>query len=150
LILLVESSTERLRRLLARSVAPDQIDALLQRSLGHAVNSVTLEMDRQYQIACYNPASRAHYLGQYGHRAVGELDLARPRWIQRGDRAFAAPRRTSVPQWPPATRKPSESPDDLPLIKGFYRPPDVQEAARLREMLSLRERWTHRLTRPYA
>src|SRR5262249_39434154 len=150
-ILLSEGSTERLRQLLTKSVAPDQIDAILQRSLGHAVNSVTLEMDRQYQVACYSPAARALYLSQYGHRAAGELDLARPRWIERGDRAFAAARRAASAAWPStAVRKPQENPDDLHLVTGFYRPLYVQEAARLREMLSLRESWKHLIMRPYA
>jgi phosphohistidine swiveling domain-containing protein len=150
LILLVESSTERLRQLLTKSVAPDQVDALLQRTLGHAVNSVTLEMDRQYQIACDNPVARAQYLRQYGHRAVGELDLARPRWIERGDRAFAAPRRAFSVQQSTTVPGPSDGPDDLHLITGFYRPLYMKEAARLREMLSLRESWKHLLMRPYA
>jgi phosphohistidine swiveling domain-containing protein len=151
LILLVEGSTERLRHLLTNSVPPDQVEALLQRTLGHAVNSVTLEMDRQYHIACYNPAARAHYLSQYGHRAVGELDLARPRWIERGDRAFVAPRQASIPLRSAAVCRPSsDGPDDLNLITGFYRPLYVKEAARLREMLSLRESWKHVLMRPYA
>jgi rifampicin phosphotransferase len=152
LILLVESSTDRLRQLLTKSVAPDQIDALLQRSLGHAVNSVTLEMDRQYQIACGNAAARANYLSQYGHRAVGELDLARPRWIERGDGAFVAPRRGSLTQQSlEAVQRPaSGSPDELDLMSRFYRPLYVQEAARLREMLALRESWKHLIMRPYA
>lgn len=152
LILLVESSTERLRQLLTKSVAPEQVEALLQRSLGHAINSVTLEMDRQFQVACYNASTRPHYLGEYGHRAVGELDLARPRWVERGDRAFAAPRRASVAKRSRATvgRPPSESPDDLQLLSGFYRPLYVQEASRLREMLALRESWKHLVMRPYA
>ncbi len=152
LILLVESSSERLRQLLAKSVAPDQVDAFLQRSLGHALNSVTLEMDRQYQIACYNAAARADYLSQYGHRAVGELDLARPRWIERGDRAFVAPRRGSLTQRSrAAVRRPaSDASDDVNLMSRFYRPLYVQEAARLREMLALRESWKHLVMRPYA
>jgi phosphohistidine swiveling domain-containing protein len=152
LTLLVENSTERLRQLLAKSVAPDQVDALLQRSLGHALNSVGLEMDRQYQIACYNTVARANYLTQYGHRAVGEMDLARPRWIERGDRAFVAPRRgTLAPRSRAAVRRPpSDDSDDLKLMSGFYRPLYVQEAARLREMLALRESWKHLVMRPYA
>jgi phosphohistidine swiveling domain-containing protein len=152
LILLVESSTERLRQLLTKSVAPDQIDAFLQRSLGHAVNSVTLEMDRQYQNACYNRAAREGYLSEYGHRAVGELDLARPRWIERGDRAFTVPRQTSIGQRSQASTgtPPSESRDDLQALSGFYRPLYVQEASRLREMLALRESWKHLIMRPYA
>jgi len=152
LILLVEGSTERLRQLLTKSVPPDQIDALLQRSLGHAVNSVTLEMDRQFQIACYNTATRAHYLSEYGHRAVGELDLARPRWVERGDRAFTVPRRTSIAQQShvSAGRPASESRDDLQMLSGFYRPLYLQEASRLREMLALRESWKHLIMRPYA
>jgi len=152
LILLVESSSERLRQLLAKSVAPDQVDALLQRSLGQALNSVTLEMDRQYQIACYNTAARAEYLNQYGHRAVGELDLARPRWIERGDRAFVAPRRGSLTQQSRGAvrRPPSDTSDDVNLMSRFYRPLYVQEAARLREMLALRESWKHLVMRPYA
>jgi phosphohistidine swiveling domain-containing protein len=152
LIFLVESSTARLRQLLTKSVAPDQVDAFLQRSLGHAVNSVTLEMDRQYQIACYNTATRASYLTDYGHRAVGELDLSRPRWIERGDRAFVAPRRGSPTQRSRADlRKPSsDGCDDLNLMSRFYRPLYVQEASRLREMLALRESWKHLVMRPYA
>jgi rifampicin phosphotransferase len=152
LILLVESSTERLRQILTKSAAPDQIDALLQRSLGHALNSVTLEMDRQYQIACYNTAARANYLSEYGHRAVGELDLARPRWIERGDRAFVEPRRGSPTQRSRTAvrRPPSEGSDDVNLMSRFYRPLYVQEVARLREMLALRERWKHLVMRPYA
>jgi phosphohistidine swiveling domain-containing protein len=151
LILLVESSSERLRQLLTKSVAPDQVDALLQRSLGHALNSVTFEMDRRYQIACYNAAARADYLSQYGHRAVGELDLARPRWIERGDRAFVAPRRESLTRSRALVRRPaSDSSDDTNLVSGFYRPLYVQEATRLREMLALRENWKHLVMRPYA
>jgi phosphohistidine swiveling domain-containing protein len=152
LILLVESSSERLRQLLAKSVEPDQVDALLQRSLGHALNSVTLEMDRQYQIACYSAAARANYLRQYGHRAVGELDLSRPRWIERGDRAFVAPRRVSPTQRSLAAvrRPPFDSSDDVNLMSRFYRPLYIQEAARLREMLGLRESWKHLVMRPYA
>ena len=149
LILLVEGSTERLRQLLRKSVAPDQVQVLLQRTLGHAVNSGTLEMDRQYQIACYNPSARVQYLREYGHRAVGELDLSRPRWIERGDRAFATPRRASRAR-SVAVRRPPDGPDDLKLITGFYRPLYVNEAGRLREMLSLRESWKHVLMRPYA
>jgi phosphohistidine swiveling domain-containing protein len=152
LILLVESSSERLRQLLMKSVPPEQVDAFLQRSLGHALNSVTLEMDRQYQIACYNAAARADYLSQYGHRAVGELDLARPRWIERGDRAFVAPRRGSLTQRSRmAVRRPaSDESSDVNLMSRFYRPLYVQEAARLREMLALRESWKHLVMRPYA
>jgi rifampicin phosphotransferase len=152
LILLIESSAERLRALLAKSVAPDEVDALLQRTLGHAVDSVTLEMDRQYQIACGSVAARATYLSEYGHRAVGELDLARPRWIERGDRAFTAPRRTSpTPRAREAVCGPSSpATDDLNQVSRFYRPLYVQEAARLREMLALRESWKHLIMRPYA
>jgi phosphohistidine swiveling domain-containing protein len=152
LILLVESSSERLRQLLTKSVAPDQVDALLQRSLGHALNSVTLEMDRQYQVACYNTAARADYFGQYGHRAVGELDLARPRWIERGDRAFVVPRGGSLTQrsWAAVRQPPSDGSDAVDLMSRFYRPLYVQEAARLREMLALRESWKHLVMRPYA
>ena len=152
LILLIESSTERLRQLLAKSAPPDQIDALLQRSLGNALNSATLEMDRQYQIACYNAAARSNYLRQYGHRAIGELDLARPRRIERGDRAFAVPRKGSLSQRARAIqRRPTtEDTADLDHISRFYRPLYVQESARLREMLSLRESWKHLVMRPYA
>jgi phosphohistidine swiveling domain-containing protein len=150
--LLVEQSTGRLRQLLADSVTLEQIDTLLQRSLGHAVNSVALEMDRQYQVACYNAAARATYLSQYGHRAVGELDLAQPRWIERGDGAFAVARRASMTSRSRAdVRRPSyDSADDLNQMSRFYRPLYVQEAARLREMLALRESWTHLVMRPYA
>ena len=150
--LLVDRSTGRLRQLLAKAAAPDQIDALLQRSLGHVVNSVTLEMNRQYQIACYNAAARTNYLSQYGHRAVGELDLARPRWIERGDRAFALPRRASLKQRSrvAVSRPPYEGSDDLNHLTRFYRPLYVQEAARLREMLALRDSWRHLIMRPYA
>jgi phosphohistidine swiveling domain-containing protein len=151
LILLIESSTERLRQLLKKSVAPDQVDALLQRNLGQAVNSVTVEMDRQFQVACYNAATRADYLSEYGHRAVGELDLVSPRWCERGDRAFAAPRRASgISPRAAAGRRPSENAEDVQLVSGFYRPLYVQEATRLQEMLALRESWKHLIMRPYA
>jgi len=152
LILLIEGSTERLGQLLKKSVAPDQINALLQRSLGNAVNSVTLEMDRQYQIACGNPDARPNYLSEYGHRATGELDLARPRWIERGERVFAGPGQASTTEQPRAAADwpPPESPDDVKLISGFYRPLYIQEAARLREMLALREAWKHLIMRSYA
>jgi len=152
LILLIESSTERLRQLLARSVPADQIDPILQRSLGHALNSATLEMDRQYEIACYNTAARLNYLKQYGHRGAGELDLDRPRWIERGDRAFVGSRRSSTSNRWRAThgQTPAEPVNLFSEIPRFYRPLFIQESARLREMLALRESWKHLLMRPYA
>jgi hypothetical protein len=152
LTLLVDRSSERLRQLLMKSIPLEQVDAFLHRSLGHASDSVSVEMDRQYQIACYNAAARADYLNQYGHRAAGELDLARPRWIERGDGAFVVSRRGSLTQSSRSVvrRPPSDASDDVNVMSRFYRPLYVEEAARLREMLALRESWKHLLMRPYA
>jgi phosphohistidine swiveling domain-containing protein len=109
-------------------------------------------MDRQYQVACYNRAARAHYLREFGHRAVGEMDLAGPRWIERGDGAFTTPQRSSGPQRSrtPVGRSTPGFPDDLTLMSGVYRPLFVREAARLGEMLALRESWKNLVMRPYA
>jgi hypothetical protein len=152
LMLLVQRSTGRLRELLAKSVPPNQIDAFLERSLSHTINPAAFEMDRQYQVACYNVPARSHFLREFGHRARGEMDLASPRWIERGDGAFTSPQRSTHSQRSrtAAGRPPTGGQDDVKLMPGVYRPLIVEETARLREMLALRESWNDLVMRPYA
>lgn len=147
LITLIESTGQSLRALL-KGVIPDQeISSKINHWFSIGLHTVTMEMNREYQEASEDPLKRSLFLEKFGHRGPGELELANPRWIELGEKAFIK-----------STLKKDQSKvielniveKEISLLNTYKKQVIEKEWLLLKEMLELREKWKMNLLSPYS
>ncbi|MCM2280884.1 MAG: PEP-utilizing enzyme [Bdellovibrionaceae bacterium] len=142
---IADSTYSQLESVIAQDVGPFDASAMLRDWMSAELSTATYQMDRDYQNASSNKADRARFLANYGHRGPGELDLAKQRWAELGDKAFTAKGMRSN-----TTTKPSTFVADLEnKIHVLRRAHVAREWPYLKKLLELRERWKMELMRPY-
>lgn len=70
----------RLAGLLSQLFGEEEGGALARTLTSGLENDTTLEQDQLLHEVAEGKADREHFLQCYGHRCVGEMELARPRW----------------------------------------------------------------------
>ena len=146
LIILTESTMQSLAATLKTVLGEKEAQLQLRKWMGKGLNTVTGQMNVEFQKACIDPLKRPFFMSKYGHRGPGELDLSNPRWIELGDSAFYEIDKESI----------NHSPDqklveqEIKGLKTFKRDIILQEWRLLKEMLELREQWKMELLKPYA
>lgn len=145
LVILIESTSQSLRALLAGVLSQNEVEQKLKTWMSHDIHTVTMKMNEDYQAACQNETFRSSFLKTYGHRGPGELELSHYRWSELGDKAFY---RINV--------KPVKRPiildvsNDIRGLKTYKKLAIEKEWLLLKEMLELRESWKMSLLKPYA
>jgi phosphoenolpyruvate synthase/pyruvate phosphate dikinase len=145
LIILIESTSQSLRALLAGVLSPIEIEQRIKIWMSNDLHTVTMKMNEDYQTACVDHTKRASFLKTYGHRGPGELELSHPRWNELKDKIFytITPRLNSL--------KPKFNViEDIRALKTYKKLAIEKEWLLLKEMLELREAWKMTLLRPYA
>lgn len=145
LVILVEATTQTLRQLTKGVVGEAEADRRIREWLGKGLHTITFEMQRNFALACENPAERAGFLARYGHRGPGEMDLSHPRWNELGDSAFRAA--TVVKAW---SDHGTEIEAEIRALPSFKREMILEEWRWLKKLLETREAWKMELLRPYA
>lgn len=146
LIILTESTMQSLSATLKSILGEKESKQKIREWMGKGLNTVTGEMNTEFQKACVDPLKRPFFMSKYGHRGPGELDLSNPRWIELGDSAFYDLDKNNI------ELKSDESvvEKDIMSLKSFKREIILQEWRLLKDMLELREKWKMELLKPYA
>jgi len=146
LVVLTESSVQRLQLILSQILGEKEAGLKIREWMGKGLHTVTLEMQHEYEAACRKPELKAYFLAKYGHRGPGELDLINPRWNELKDQAFK-PGINSIK----TNEKSSEAVlQEIASLKSFKREIVLEEWQLLQQMLELREQWKMEILKPYA
>lgn len=145
LIVLVESTMQSFLAILKNVLGEKKSGEALRRWMAQGVNTATAEMNEYFTKACEKEHKREFFMGRYGHRGPGELDLANPRWVELGNKAFF--------KYSEHKSKKVDScvvEDEINNLKTFKKAVILQEWRLLKSMLELREKWKMELLRPYS
>lgn len=146
LVVLTESTLQRLQMLLNSVIGVDQSPKLLRDWLGKGLHTVTAEMRREYQLAAINPDLQAAFLYKFGHRCPGEMDLVNQRWYEIGLESF----RKETQSVTPPISTPVNVEDEIAKLQTFKREVILEEWRLLKQMLELREEWKMEILKPYS
>jgi pyruvate,water dikinase len=166
----LESAYRRLLFLLAARPAPERA-ALINRALGGPAHSVEVEMGTRIAALGAHAAADAathtwlnagafdqweesipsaafvnelrDFLATYGHRAIGEGEIATPRWSEAPHTLFAAVRAAATPWTPATTPLAADSAPLLAAVDGKAHKEVHQLLARIRQSLELQSAGLH-------
>ncbi len=147
LITLIESTTTTLKALLKGVLSEAEIENKMNTWLGVGIHTVTMDMNVEYAEASLDPSKRSYFLGKYGHRGPGELELSNPRWLELADSAFVKMTREEKK----AHNKSDVSVEsEIQNLNTYKKQVIEKEWLLLKEMLELRENWKMKLLSPYS
>lgn len=150
LAVLAESTLAGLEKVLSQDVSEARAQALVREWMAAELTTVTMRMDEAFREACAEPSLRAPFLETYGHRGPGELDLAKPRWRELGEKAFASLASHSPAKTQTRASDSAKFRSDLETeIHTLRRAHVEREWTYLKSLLELRERWKMEIMKPY-
>ncbi|MBP9680537.1 MAG: hypothetical protein KBD76_03945 [Bacteriovorax sp.] len=147
LITLIESTSQSLKALMRGVLPDDQIQQKINHWLGIGIHTVTMDMNIDYGNACLDLNKRNYFLGKYGHRGPGELELSNPRWLELGDSAFI---KMLTSQRIQTANNELAVENDIQQLNTYKKQVIEKEWILLKEMLELREKWKMNLLSPYS
>lgn len=146
LVVLTESTIQRLQMLLTSVVGSEESGKLLRDWMGAGLHTVTSNMRDDYQMAASNPDLRTAFLYKYGHRCPGEMDLIHPRWNEMKDQTFGK----AISSKKIFSTKTLNIEEEISKMQTFKREVILEEWNFLKQMLELREDWKMEILKPYA
>jgi phosphohistidine swiveling domain-containing protein len=146
LVILMESTVQRLNILMKSVLGAEKASKTVRDWMGRGLHTVTASMREEYQQALENPGKRDEFLAKFGHRGPGEMDLANPRWIELGAAAFRGGKLKNL------NRTPAELSVEMEIAKlnTYKQAVILEEWNLLKRMVELRELWKMELLKPYA
>ncbi|MFM6927777.1 MAG: PEP/pyruvate-binding domain-containing protein [Bdellovibrio sp.] len=145
LTLLIESTTQGILALIEKDLGKKDSSDSLQLLTGTSVQTLASEMNLDLKKVQDSEERWNSFLGRYGHRGVGELELSHPRWIE-----------TKQPQFKSGQSKPLATQTNelleqiIQKISNLRRPIFKQEFAELQKLLQIREEIKMEVMKPYA
>ncbi len=145
LVVLTESTIQRMRMVLIQILGEKEADQKIRDYLAHGLKTVTFEMEEAYQSALLHPQERPHFMAIYGHRGPGEMDLKNPRWFELAEKAWrgkSAVKKTEISQ--------DAVEVEIKSLASYKREIVLEEWRLLKRMLELREQWKMEILKPYS
>ncbi len=163
--------TANLTKFLEADLGREAADSMLQKWMSEGLDTVSLQMNHEFERALSNPKSREEFLERFGFRGPGELDLAQPRWQEVAAFTFDGAQKNVQQNFQKNTQKNNQKNNqkselndsstdeesfsqiqkrDLKKIGKFRRLAAKQEWALLVKLMQLREAWKMQTMRQYA
>jgi phosphohistidine swiveling domain-containing protein len=142
LVILTESTMQRLQLLLKGVFGEEKAAQMVREYMAHGLHTVTMEMNECFQNALLDENERPKFLKRFGHRGPGEMDLKNPRWVEIKDRLWQKGSPIASSHLSTLSMKTSETVETQIAAYTTYKKEIILEEWKLlRSMLELREQW---------